>query len=504
MLSDGRVLVPSIGGVSQPETYDPAADAWTETSPVATSRSGPRLLQLADGGVLMLGGATGLHDTGDASVDRFDSATGVWTPLAPMLRGVSRFAVAQLNDGRVVVTGGNQTPGGVSAETQIYDPVADQWAYGAPMPTARTLHEMWRLPDGRLMVAGGESDGRAPHTFVYDPANDSWSSGGQTNAYRDVVGLAQLSGGRTLLVGGVDTQPFEVNNPHHTSSEVWDPATGIWTLTTALSSGAGPGRAIQTSTGHIYFLAGDVFGAGPTLEELTVLGEACATSAECQPWQFCTDGVCCDSPCDGACEACSMAAGASQSGTCEPISGVACDDANLCTTADTCSEGACAGTPIECVAADECHSPGSCEPATGMCTNPAAPDGTPCRGGLCQAGVCVPDSTSTSGGGMPTGGAGGSSSSGTGGMSSGGAGGASGSGAGGMSSGGGRDPSSKGGGGADQDGGAGDDASEGGCSCVTAPSHSGVRGMFWLPLVSVALYRRRQRARSPVQRRRQP
>ena len=43
------------------------------------------------------------------------------------------------------------------------------------------------------------------------------------------------------------------------------------------------------------------------------LGKACTTAAEC-PSGFCTDGVCCESKCDGVCEACNLA----EKGKCLP------------------------------------------------------------------------------------------------------------------------------------------------------------------------------------------
>jgi streptogramin lyase len=70
---------------------------------------------------------------------------------------------------------------------------------------------------------------------------------------------------------------------------------------------------------------------------------------------------------------------------------------NACTQADACNAGMCVGgNPVVCMATDQCHVAGMCNPMTGTCTNPNAPDGTPCndgsdcsQGDACQGGVCT-------------------------------------------------------------------------------------------------------------------
>jgi hypothetical protein len=76
---------------------------------------------------------------------------------------------------------------------------------------------------------------------------------------------------------------------------------------------------------------------------------------------------------------------------------VACDDGDACTRIDTCVSGACIGTdPVPCAARDQCHTPGTCNPATGACSDPPAPDATPCndtnactRTDACVGGLCA-------------------------------------------------------------------------------------------------------------------
>ncbi len=119
-------------------------------------------------------------------------------------------------------------------------------------------------------------------------------------------------------------------------------------------------------------------------------GDACGSKVECVSG-FCVDGVCCDTACgDGNtadCQACSIATGASADGACAPLAkGIECRMASdECDAAETCN-----GTAVECPA------------------DSSIPDGTPCAGGTCTAGVCKNETgNGGAGGGAGSGGTGG-------------------------------------------------------------------------------------------------
>jgi hypothetical protein len=103
------------------------------------------------------------------------------------------------------------------------------------------------------------------------------------------------------------------------------------------------------------------------------VGQACSVNADCET-NFCVDGVCCNSACGGTnttdCQACSVAAGATQDGLCGLRSAGAlcrtsvgaCDVAETCNgSSDTCPANvfAAAGTPCNddnaCTQTDACQ-----------------------------------------------------------------------------------------------------------------------------------------------------
>ena len=94
-------------------------------------------------------------------------------------------------------------------------------------------------------------------------------------------------------------------------------------------------------------------------------GEACGGASECATGS-CVDGVCCDTACNGQCEACDVPGSA---GTCTPVAGAPHGARAACATDGSACGGACDGTNAT------------------SCAYPAAE--TTCRGGTCAAGVAT-------------------------------------------------------------------------------------------------------------------
>ena len=120
-------------------------------------------------------------------------------------------------------------------------------------------------------------------------------------------------------------------------------------------------------------------------------GAACGDDAEC-PGGTCVDGVCCDKACEGACEACSAAKGATTDGTCEvgAIKGSAdtgsCDATNkagMCDTLScTCDAAGVCKSDLGATQADKTKC-ASGQSADGLCCNVACTDGcSTCKASL--------------------------------------------------------------------------------------------------------------------------
>ena len=124
-------------------------------------------------------------------------------------------------------------------------------------------------------------------------------------------------------------------------------------------------------------------------------GEPCFTGAECAS-AFCVDGACCESTCEGGCEACSAAWGGVEDGRCTPVSaGWTCRAAR-----EGCDlEERCDGTSTACPP-DARIPPGEiCRPSAGPCDVPercgsstwCPEDGFDDSGAVCRRAVSACD-----------------------------------------------------------------------------------------------------------------
>lgn len=180
---DGQIWVTgflSNGFNADPRTfvYDPGTDSWAPGPDMSDARGrGASAVGFIDGLIYVAGGIG--PDGVTAMVDVLDPATETWTPLTDALRAFDHAGYGVV-DGKLIVAAGRS--GSIQSfftDVQIYDPAADSWSAGAPIPTARggvasAVH------DGILYVFGGEGDSGSPGSVfpdveAYDVAADSWT-----------------------------------------------------------------------------------------------------------------------------------------------------------------------------------------------------------------------------------------------------------------------------------------------------------------------------------------
>lgn len=133
-----------------------------------------------------------------------------------------------LPSGRVLITGGCAGDGCTPfhRSTEIYDPIINAFRSAAPMAVRRAGHTSTLLPDGRVLVAGGCSDGGATASAeVYDEETGSWLPAGDMNKPRCSHIDVPLDDGRVFVMGGGSGRLGNLK-----STEIFDPATLTFSL----------------------------------------------------------------------------------------------------------------------------------------------------------------------------------------------------------------------------------------------------------------------------------
>ncbi len=181
LLSNGRVMVSgglqvtflfgiptSAGTTNAVQIYNPTTNTWAAGAAMPVARTGHHYNQvtLQNGRVLMTGGVgvtvnlltQTLTTTPLANADAYDAATNTWSSTSmPTARSLHSATV--LTSGRVVVCGGAQGTLDVPvplANVDSFDPGSNTWTALPPLAAPRTGHSAALLPDGLLVLLGGQ------------------------------------------------------------------------------------------------------------------------------------------------------------------------------------------------------------------------------------------------------------------------------------------------------------------------------------------------------------
>lgn len=234
-LNDGRLLI--MGGGTAPsavrtptcELFDPATNTWSWTGTMGQAVEFPPAALLYNGLVLRTWGAPELYDP----------ATGAWQPTGGFVGGNrgwpghSDHSLVVLHDGRALVIGINtQTAGHQAAMAEVYDPGAGTWSARSSPSLKRAQCEVVPLPDGRVLVQGGDVlnqstatptlYGVVKRTDLYDPDADSWRRVADTPKFREYHAVTLLlPDGRVATTGGTKIK-FN-NTPLSPDIDAWSP-----------------------------------------------------------------------------------------------------------------------------------------------------------------------------------------------------------------------------------------------------------------------------------------
>jgi hypothetical protein len=145
----------------------------------------------------------------------YDSATHLWTPTGELSTPRAGHQATVLPDGTVLVTGGDAVepladgtfrPDSLDT-AERYDPDTGVWTPAAPMPGRRTRHRSILLRTGRVLVVGGTGGPGFAAGYrsaaLYDPKSGTWTTTGALALGRWAQLTAELADGRIVAAGGI-------------------------------------------------------------------------------------------------------------------------------------------------------------------------------------------------------------------------------------------------------------------------------------------------------------
>jgi len=176
-----------------------------------------------------------------------------------------------LNSGKVLVYGYGPHP------AELYDPVTKTFELsGNPAVHHSQGATATLLPDGKVLLVGGTS--AAWVAEIYDPESGQFTLTDSLRAPHSFHTATLLEDGTVLIAGGSD--PGDIGPITHTVAEIYDPATGSFTLTDSLAEDRDSHTATLLPSGQVLIVGGSQTttpGVGITLKSCELYDPASAS-----------------------------------------------------------------------------------------------------------------------------------------------------------------------------------------------------------------------------------
>ena len=234
--SIGRYITPRLN--QQHRNKKPLKTEYTSRK---AFRNLPTILLCVVGLVLAVGAMSNATGQDNARAEHSRSlaqAPGRWIVTGDLVTARLNHTATLLPNGQVLVAGGDDGNDQLTASAELYDPADRTWTATGSLTIGRYRHTATLIPNRQILVVGGFNGiDSLPSAELYNPATGMWIATGNLATARDKHTATLLPNGQVLVAGGF-------RSGYLTSAELYDPATGMWSATGRLS----PGRYGHTAT----------------------------------------------------------------------------------------------------------------------------------------------------------------------------------------------------------------------------------------------------------------
>lgn len=385
-LDSGLVLL--VGGNGGAATLFSAKEMTFTPAGTLTERAYHTATKLDSGQVLIVGGngASGALSTATL----YDPLKNTFTDTGALAHARASHTAVKLGDGHVLIAGGGHASG------ELYDPKTGKFSSVGEMSSDRASAQALLLQSGHVMVAGGWAGSVLESVDIFDPGTETFASVTPLAVARSRFTAALLATGEAMVVAGADegelslgsVEVWQASAPGDACSAKDDCSTGVCQAGICCAEAACTGECVTCAAGSGACIAvksmddpdsctGDLTcdAAGKCTKKN---GQTCKKPGECAS-ELCVDGYCCDSACDGQCQACDVAA---KPGTCTAVIGDSHGARPRCLAFGEPCGGACNGIGVS-----ECAFPSAVTACGAACSDATIREST-CDG----LGACIADS----------------------------------------------------------------------------------------------------------------
>ncbi|HET6382048.1 MAG TPA: kelch repeat-containing protein [Armatimonadota bacterium] len=263
---EGMVLITGGAGpqgtaIPDAELYNPSGRSFSSVSPMNYAREGQTATLFPNNGTVLIAGGEDTSGAILSTVELFDPGTNSFTFLDTSMTSSRAFHTATLlNDGTVLIAGGEASPNGVTNSlnsAEIFTPPFRFSPTAGSLSTARAHAADVALGDGTVLIIGGDNIvsgvGAAVKTIEqYDPTTGMFKTVGALNTARSSPTATLLPDGNVLITGGDDPATGAV----YATAEVFNPGSGSIVKTATMSVPRSGHRATLLNNGTVLISGG--------------------------------------------------------------------------------------------------------------------------------------------------------------------------------------------------------------------------------------------------------